>query len=284
MGLQEHNLRKYAKIDYLRLMSVEWIRVGQFADLLLVHYADIAQQKFSSDAGTTLHLAVPALKALNKAWSSRAGQPKYSCFAPALDAAADKINKYNEKTTESPTYVMTMVLNPMGKMAYFKKNWPEDLQQDVLACAEQLCENLKLATSKWVRMCQHPKLASRWESSGEDEDIPVAVAAPLASAQPWQADFTKYMDTLEAAPLPGMCTIQWWGINAQRYGLPVPLSLMEDVFEIEEESGEKSEVEDEGWDGNLEEVSEMFSRGIPEIGVPEERTKIGTGKEWKFSL
>jgi hypothetical protein len=28
------------------------------------------------------------------------------------------------------------VLNPMGTMAYFKKNWPKDLQEDVLACAE----------------------------------------------------------------------------------------------------------------------------------------------------
>jgi hypothetical protein len=26
----------------------------------------------------------------------------------------------------------------MGKMAYFKKNWPEELQDDVLVCAEQV--------------------------------------------------------------------------------------------------------------------------------------------------
>lgn len=25
----------------------------------------------------------------------------------------------------------------MGKMAYFKKHWPEDLQEEVIACAEQ---------------------------------------------------------------------------------------------------------------------------------------------------
>lgn len=72
---------------------------------------DIAQQAFLSDAGTTLHLAVPALEALHKAWSSCAGQPKYSRFAPALDAAADKINEYYEKTTKSPAYVMTMDLS-----------------------------------------------------------------------------------------------------------------------------------------------------------------------------
>jgi hypothetical protein len=76
--------------------------------LFYCKYADIAQQAFSSDAGTTLHLAVPALEALHKAWSSRAGRLKYSRFAPALEAAADKIDEYYEKTTESPAYVMTM--------------------------------------------------------------------------------------------------------------------------------------------------------------------------------
>ena len=38
MGLQERDLAKRAKIDYLRLTSEEWIRVGQFADLLSVRY------------------------------------------------------------------------------------------------------------------------------------------------------------------------------------------------------------------------------------------------------
>jgi len=36
MGLQEQDLGKRAKIDYLRLTPAEWTRVGQFADLLSV--------------------------------------------------------------------------------------------------------------------------------------------------------------------------------------------------------------------------------------------------------
>jgi hypothetical protein len=36
MGLQEPDLSKRAKIDYLMLTSNEWSRVGQFADLLSV--------------------------------------------------------------------------------------------------------------------------------------------------------------------------------------------------------------------------------------------------------
>jgi hypothetical protein len=36
MGLQERDLGKRAKIDYLRLTPAEWTRVDQFADLLSV--------------------------------------------------------------------------------------------------------------------------------------------------------------------------------------------------------------------------------------------------------
>jgi hypothetical protein len=36
MGLQERDLAKRAKIDYLRLTTAEWLHVGQFADLLSV--------------------------------------------------------------------------------------------------------------------------------------------------------------------------------------------------------------------------------------------------------
>ena len=79
MGLQERDLTKHAKIDYLRLTSVEWTHVSQFADLLsvsqfpefrnsclsLFKYVGVAQQAFSSDVGTTLHLAIPALEILH---------------------------------------------------------------------------------------------------------------------------------------------------------------------------------------------------------------------------
>jgi hypothetical protein len=68
----------------------------------------VAQQAFSTDLGSTLHLAIPALETLHKAWSSRAERVKYSCFAPALGAAAEKLDEYYEKTTDSPAYIMSM--------------------------------------------------------------------------------------------------------------------------------------------------------------------------------
>jgi hypothetical protein len=114
----------------------------------------VAQQAFSSDQGSTLHLAIPALETLHKAWSSRAEKLKYAHFGPALKAAAAKLDEYYKKTTDSPAYIMAMcelvhvfllpsniyntVLDPTRKMAYFKKNWPAHLHADVLACAEEV--------------------------------------------------------------------------------------------------------------------------------------------------
>lgn len=71
-------------------------------------HADNAQQAFSSEQVSTLHLAIPALEALHRAWSSRAERPKYERFFPALEAAYTKINDYYEKTTESPAYILAM--------------------------------------------------------------------------------------------------------------------------------------------------------------------------------
>jgi len=53
LGLQEPNLSKCAKIDYLKLTLNEWSHVGQFADLLSVHAFYI-----SCEVLTKLHVHV----------------------------------------------------------------------------------------------------------------------------------------------------------------------------------------------------------------------------------
>jgi len=105
---------------------------------------------------STLHLGIPALEALHKAWSSRAERPKYALFSLALAKACEKVDQYYEKTTDSPAYIMAMcmlsilsivfvlnlcfrpVLNPKEKMAHFKKHWSKDLQEEVLDCAKEI--------------------------------------------------------------------------------------------------------------------------------------------------
>lgn len=134
--------------------SSKYIACSHGLNLMICQHADNAQQAFSSDQVSTLHLAIPALEALHRAWSSRAGRPKYERFAPALDAACAKIDKYYEKTTESPAYIMVMskqslfnsamtlicllVLNPKEKMSYFKKHWSMELQGEVIKCVEEV--------------------------------------------------------------------------------------------------------------------------------------------------
>jgi len=133
---EEQDSTKRDKIRELKLTSEEWVRVNTFLGLL--SHADNAQQAFSSNNISTFHLAIPALEALYRAWSSRADRLKYLPFAPALRAACEKIDEYYEKTTESPAYIMSMILNPKEKMDYFKKHWSVDLQEDVVKCAEEV--------------------------------------------------------------------------------------------------------------------------------------------------
>jgi rubrerythrin len=55
-----------------------------------------------------LHLALPALEALHKAWTSRMERTKYSHFAEALEAGVDKIVEYYEKTADSDAHVFAL--------------------------------------------------------------------------------------------------------------------------------------------------------------------------------
>lgn len=66
------------------------------------------QHAFSSDQAPTLHLALPALEALHKAWSTRLTREKYSKFIPALEAGLSKIGEYYDRTSDSDVYTFAM--------------------------------------------------------------------------------------------------------------------------------------------------------------------------------
>lgn len=74
----------------------------------VIQHADNAQQAFSSDRATTLHLALPALEALHKAWTKCAERSKYIDFVPALNAGLQKIEEYYSRTAECDAYTFAM--------------------------------------------------------------------------------------------------------------------------------------------------------------------------------
>ena len=99
---------------------------------------------------------IPALEALHKAWSSRAGRDKYAEFADALAAGINKIVEYYNKTAESDVHVfamcmsphcvrahtcantMLLVLDPSMKAEHLKKFWTASLQKEALEHAEMI--------------------------------------------------------------------------------------------------------------------------------------------------
>jgi len=75
-------------------------------------------------SGISLHLTLPMLKALHKAWSMQASSLKYEIFHKALEAGTAKINKYYEKMADSDAYTFAMDLffisaYPTLKLTYF---------------------------------------------------------------------------------------------------------------------------------------------------------------------
>jgi hypothetical protein len=63
------------------------------------------------DHGLTLHLAIPAPETLHRSWISQAERPKYIQFADVLQAAANKLDVYYKRTTDTPAYIITMCLS-----------------------------------------------------------------------------------------------------------------------------------------------------------------------------
>lgn len=76
-------------------------------------HADNAQHAFSSDQAATLHLALPALEALHKAWTTRLAREKYKGFTSALQAGLTKIEEYYDRTADSDTYTFSMRCVPL---------------------------------------------------------------------------------------------------------------------------------------------------------------------------
>jgi len=57
------------------------------------------------------------------------------------------------------------------------------------------------------------------EVESDDEDDVTVPVAHSDMSKPWMTEFTRYLETLEAALASGMSTIQWWGVSRVMYFL-----------------------------------------------------------------
>ncbi|KIK78669.1 hypothetical protein PAXRUDRAFT_108336, partial [Paxillus rubicundulus Ve08.2h10] len=199
LGLRQTIQDKHDQIVQMKLTTAEWKRVGLFASLLA--HADMAQQSFSSDTGPSLHLALPALESLHKAWDSCSTQSKYEGFSLGLDAAVEKIGEYYEKSADSEAYTITnfiLVLDPSLKVAHFKKHWGADLHAEVIQHAELIFKAHHLEIYGEDGTSALPKkIASRigqllWEISS-DEDVSGDVDE-VEGQSPWLKEFNLYLN------------------------------------------------------------------------------------------
>jgi hypothetical protein len=113
-----------------------------------------------------------------------------------------------------------LVLDPTSKLAYFKKHWPTNLLNDVLACAKTVFEQhynelnqslalLQPATTK-SKVGSLKRLIQEVQSDSKDDSEAEPGAASIRDpSKTWRVEFTSYIETTEAAPLAGITTIQW---------------------------------------------------------------------------
>ncbi|KAG2747983.1 hypothetical protein P692DRAFT_201866624 [Suillus brevipes Sb2] len=112
-----------------------------------------------------------------------------------------------------------------------------NLLDNVLVCAEKVFKQrydelhqdrvLSQPTTTKSKVSGLKKLIREVQSDSEDDAEPEPGATSTSDpSKPWRAEFTSYIETIEVVQSAGMSTIQWWGINGQRY--PVWASLARD--------------------------------------------------------
>ena len=99
---------QWMKMMNLLLTDEEWACIHVL--LALLGKAKEAQHSFSSDRGPAIHLAIPGLEALHKAWYLHANKAKYMDFWMGLEASVTKITKYYERSVDSDVYIMAMCM------------------------------------------------------------------------------------------------------------------------------------------------------------------------------
>ncbi|KAG2079500.1 uncharacterized protein F5147DRAFT_661838 [Suillus discolor] len=239
LTLQDRDALRCKKIASLELSEDEWSQVQKLLLILgvffMLFFAELAQHSFSSEEGPTLHLALPALKALHSAWSSHSAWIKYIDFHQALDAAVDKISDYYMKSASSDAHIMAMLLDPTQKAAHIRRHWGNDLLHEVLENAKAMYKESYLEmhgddagkSSASTELCtstgNHRLDVLLNELSDGDEDAldtpyqdpptlsRTSSACLFDSVDPlklWLHNFHAYLNSKDH--LGGMSIVQWW--------------------------------------------------------------------------
>jgi hypothetical protein len=133
-----------------------------------------------------------------------------------------------------------LVLNPKEKMAHFRKHWSEDIQQDVLDCAEDVvcvllyfgsvCSKHRLYQFQQryeelhksgprpsVKKNKKPGIKKLLRELSDDEDDPNTTPVPSDdSDKPWRPEFSRYLNA-DHELSEGMTSIKWWGVSSLNF-------------------------------------------------------------------
>ncbi|KAF9460583.1 ribonuclease H-like domain-containing protein, partial [Collybia nuda] len=220
--------RRYHLSNELNLIAYgSWPLSGSVLDLFanLLGYAEKAQHAFSASKKTTLHLAIPALESLHKAWSTHANLDKYAFFQAALEGAAEKVNKYYKKTNNTDAYIFCLALDPRMKKSHLLKHWLEELQGEAMDHVEKI-EPCLIVISPPFNINLSPTQILHSETclylrTAVSPNWVLGIKGVQAMAL---SDFYSFFQI----SVPGLCTskknttwnvIRWWGVTTLSPGV-----------------------------------------------------------------
>jgi hypothetical protein len=116
------------------------------------------------------------------------------------------------------------VLHPRRKLKYFKKNWSNELVEDIKDLAETI---VSFFPQSEIQVANHGQFKQRYEqmhsntpsgrrverddvdgSSGSDTDSDTEID----TARLWLGEFNRYFHTHDVVP-EGMSIVEWWGVS-----------------------------------------------------------------------
>ncbi|KAJ6550367.1 ribonuclease H-like domain-containing protein, partial [Mycena sp. CBHHK59/15] len=204
IAANEQDCEKSDKLEALQLTADGWNRIDLFLN------RQDAQHQFSSDLQSTLHLAIPALEKLHAESTSKGSKEKYFPFHEAIEAVLSKVDEYYQKTGNSNSYVLAMVLDPRRKLAYFEKHWPKSLQASAKKALEKMFKERYTQTTS-TRAAPAQKKRRR---SSTPTDMGSMSATHIDPTRPWLDKFNEYLQARETRNYPRYPV---WGSLARDY-------------------------------------------------------------------
>ncbi|KAG1724900.1 uncharacterized protein EDB91DRAFT_1255039 [Suillus paluster] len=143
--------RKYASYH---VSETEWDLLAMIRKVLAA--AANVQEAFLAEYYPTIWRILPLYEDFIAQWQIFSEDPGMAVLRHAIQAGIANLEKYYNKTDNSPAHIVSMYLNPCIKDEYFNVAWTEDGQQQALAVMEKVFDKYCRKHATEIATCKDP--------------------------------------------------------------------------------------------------------------------------------